>query len=159
MLVGVMISLIFMNDNRESRFRLRFVLITIILATVPCYCTGLALVRFAGGPKPAPPTSTPLWVQPATLTAEAATALVPSFTPIFVTATFYTPPAPSWTPTDTNTPPPATLTPTPTTTPSPTPYPSDTPTPTPSETLPPTVTFTSTQPPYPVPADTALPPP
>ena len=153
-----------MNDNRESHLRIRFVLITIILVTLPCYCTGLALVRFAGGPQPEQPTSTPLWVQPATQTAEAALTLIPSFTPFFITPT---PVTPTPTPAETLTP---TLPPsvTPTISPTAIPLPSDTPSATPpptetflpTETLPPTVTFTPspTFPAYPVPTDIILTP-
>jgi hypothetical protein len=144
-----------MNDNRDSRLRNRFVLITVILVTLPCYCTGLALVRFSSKPPAELPTSTPLWVQPATETAAAATQLVPSFTPYFATATLATETlSPTETPTATETVIPTaseTLTPTPSQ-PS---FPSDTPTPT--ETLPPTVTEIPTGLPYPLPSGTAAP--
>ena len=144
-----------MNDTRESRLRIRFVLLTIFLATLPCYCTGLALVQITGKPPRAQPTSTPLWVQPATETAAAATALIPSFTPFYVTAAPPTLPTLSITTGPTATmalPPTATQMPTVTETlyPSDTPFskPTDTPFPLPSETLPPTVTETPGEPPY-----------
>lgn len=146
-----------MNDTRESRLRVRFVLVTVILATLPCYCIGIALARYGGRPKVVL-TSTPLWVDSATQAAETATALIPSFTPIFVTATLPIPVTPTLTrtATPTNTPLPFTATPTPTDTSTPTLFPSDTPTVT--ETLPPTVTFTPTPIPYPLLIDTVPPP-
>lgn len=137
-----------MNDTRDSRLRIRFVLITIILATLPCYCTGWGLVRISGARRMEQrPTSTPLWAQAATQTSAAVTALQPSFTPIYVTATPPTPGLPSWTPTVEPSP---TQTPTPTLTNTVTPtvqsFPTDT-QPPPTETLPPTVTDTPTEPP------------
>jgi hypothetical protein len=33
----------------EVRFRLRFLFIALTLATLPCYCLGLAMVRLARG--------------------------------------------------------------------------------------------------------------
>lgn len=133
-----------MNNTANSRFRIRFILLVIILATIPCYCSGLLLVRTAGTTQESP-TSTPLWAQPATQTAAAGTALIPSFTPIFVTATPASPTSvqtfPTWTRPPTSTP---THTPTPSQPPLPTVQPSFTPTATLTETLPPTVTLTAT---------------
>lgn len=149
-----------MNDTRESRLRIRFVLLTILLATLPCYCTGIALVQIGGQPPRTQPTSTPLWAQPATETAAAATALIPSFTPFYVTATPPTPATPTLerttSPTNTYALPPTVTTAPPTATE--TLRPSDTPFPTPSETLPPTVTETPSQPPY-LPPTEPIPPP
>jgi len=44
--------------RQEQRFRLRIIFVVIILATLPCYCSGLLLVRLRNGLS-AQPTETP----------------------------------------------------------------------------------------------------
>ncbi len=71
--------------RQEQRFRLRIIFVVIILATLPCYCSGLLLVRLARGgsaqptetPSPSPswtplPSVTPIptWTSPVDLLAD-----------------------------------------------------------------------------------------
>ncbi|NLG70947.1 MAG: hypothetical protein GX495_02725, partial [Chloroflexi bacterium] len=82
-----------MSLDPETRFRIRYILVAIILATLPCYCAGLFLVNQVQ--------------QRAALPDQTAT---PTFT---LTATFTVTPSPSLAPTLTETPTPtltATLT-------------------------------------------------
>ena len=56
-----------MGKTSASRLRLRFILIAIILASIPCYCAGLAMVRIARR-RAALPTFTPTSTATASLT-------------------------------------------------------------------------------------------
>ncbi len=154
-----------MNLPPDNRFRIRYILIAIILATLPCYCAGLFMVNqartIAARPtatitltpsQPPSPTQTgtlpPTASNTPTLAATTATQ-TPSQTPsptgtatTTPTATETPTPSPSPSPTDTTVPPsdtpvPPTDTPTPTATDTPIP-PTDTEIP-PTQTLPPTV--------------------
>jgi hypothetical protein len=139
-----------MNNNPDSRFRIRFFLLALILATIPCYCSGLALVQLVDQ-EVTRSTPTPPWLTTQMLTALAAS---PTASPTL----FIPSPFPTSTPTLTavNTPTAtATLVPIPTNTPVPSP------TVTPTWTLPPIVvpTDTATSFPYPFPTETqAIPP-
>lgn len=137
-----------MNNNPDSRFRIRFFLIALILVTIPCYCSGLALVQLVDR-EVVRNTPTPPWLTTQMLTAQAAT---PSATPtLFIPSPFPT----------------STVTPIPSSTPSasPTliPLPTDTPVPTATatatQTLPPIVIPSDTPIPYPFPSETPIVPP
>ena len=112
--------------EKEQRYRLRVILALILLATLPCYCTGYLLVRVEEGlaSRPSatpslPPTSTqipsatalPSWTPVSSLTN---TPITPTATPSLTPTVFHT-----WTPSSTP-PPSATATPTNTEIPSPT---------------------------------------
>lgn len=136
-----------MNDTSDSRLRIRFVLIAIILATFPCYCAGLALVQLAGQGTPTPAaTYTPAWMKPVTPTLPLL--VFPTSTPPLLPPTLTLPP--TGTPTSTSTP---TSTPTWTPTPTDTPLPTFTlppiPTQPPVDTLPPYPIFSTETPPSP----------
>lgn len=131
-----------MDHVQTKRIRLRYILIIITLATLPCYCAGLIAVRAAGDRTPTPtPTETPTVTPSPTIT--------PSPTDIpTITMTI----TPTDTPTHTET-----ASPTPTETASPT----ATETPTPTETTPALPTATETEPavdtPVPTPTETPTP--
>lgn len=131
-----------MSMNPDSRFRIRFTLFAVILATLPCYCAGLVMVRLAQRPAAIPTT------EPAPTQSEAV--VLPSDTPAPVLPSPTNPPTAE---------PAATVTVTPT--PSPEPTWTETPTLEPTETLepptntalPPTETPTPTEEPAPDPTD------
>jgi hypothetical protein len=114
--------------------RIRIILIAIILATVPCYCSGLIIMMInpqTGTPTPTVETITPTHYDSPTSTPP--TLIYFSSPTITRTATITQTPAPS-----------KTYAMPPTLTPSRTTVPSDTPTLEPSFTLPPTMTDTLT---------------
>ena len=84
-----------MGMDPDSRFRTRFVLIAIILATLPCYCAGLVVVRVARNQSPRTPTPTatisPTWTMTSVFTP------TPSQTPLPMPTN--TPETPTSTPT------------------------------------------------------------
>lgn len=134
--------------NREQHLRLRILFMGIILATLPCYCLGWAIVRVADIQASVPTataTQTATWTATPTYTLAPSQTLPPSFTPapptetptITLTPTIFYTWTPSPTPSPTRTSPPPTPTPTPSHTPPPPPPP-------PTEPLPPTPTFTET---------------
>src|SRR5512137_310684 len=98
-----------MTSDPFARSRLRKVLVVVILATIPCYCTGLVAVLLAPGNlirSPGTPTPSLTWTPLVTLTPTINFTTLP-----FVTITI------SPTPTTTTT---GTVTPTPTITQTPT---------------------------------------
>jgi len=132
-----------MNFTSDGRLRVRYILITIILATLPCYCIGLVLVGTAGTREDQitnTPSTSPTRTATISLTVPPTRTLHPTVSKTLQTSTLT--PTGTATPTssptatfsDTST---ATATPTLTETPVP---PTDTPTP--SETLIPTDTAT-----------------
>jgi hypothetical protein len=58
-----------MSLGQETRFRIRTLLITLTLATVPCYCAGFFLVERAnwGAPPPTPTVTLPATRTPLSL--------------------------------------------------------------------------------------------
>ena len=117
-----------MLSDPDARLRLRYTLILIIVATLPCYCLGLILVGFAnqGGKEKPTATITPF---PSFTPLPSATIFptftrFPTFTPTATVPTGTPPPSPTptLTPTVTETP---TITPTPTATPTSTATPTD----------------------------------
>jgi hypothetical protein len=138
------------NRPNFGRQRIYYFLLAIILATIPCYCAGLAAIQRAPGtpsptiepsPTEAPPTvtataepPTPTHTQGAT---ETPTATSTGFVPFTAT--------PSYTPRPSDTPSPTgTHSPTPSETPMPSPTRSATPTRTPTHTASPTSTASDT---------------
>ncbi len=114
-----------MDTTTDPTKRPRLILISIILATLPCYLLGFVALGLAPtSPIPTPIPSATFFLQPAT-----------------ITPTLYAPETPTSSPTLEI----ITATPTFTTTPSPTPFLPATPTQTASPTLTPTETFTPTQ--------------
>ena len=134
-----------MNFTSDGRLRVRYILITVILATLPCYCVGLVLVGTAGTRENQithTPSTSPTRVTTISLTVPPTRTLNPTVSKTLQTYTL-TPtgtvtPTSSPTVTFTGT---STSTATPTLTETPIP-PSDTPTP--SETLMPIDTATPT---------------
>lgn len=138
------------NRPQFGRHRIYYFLVAIILATIPCYCAGLAAVQRAPGtpsptlepsPTEAPPTATPTEVPPSDTPTEGPTETVTPTSTGFVPFTA----TPSYTPRPSDTPSPTqTDSPTPSETPVPSPTRSATPTRTPTPPPPPTSTATST---------------
>ncbi|MBE0411142.1 MAG: hypothetical protein IBX69_15580, partial [Anaerolineales bacterium] len=73
-----------MHRDPAKRTRLRYILIAITLATLPCYCVGLIAVRAAGERTPIPTsTETPTVTSTPTITASPTdtTTITPTLTP------------------------------------------------------------------------------
>lgn len=117
-----------MQAADAKKKRIRTILIAIIIATIPCYCLGLALLRIAGDASKPTPTALPTQPPP-TAVVEVATPTFTEVPPPTMTPLPVIVPTETWTPTMTFTllvPP--TRTPLPETpTPEPTLVPTDTP--------------------------------
>jgi hypothetical protein len=137
LLAGVIMG--FLTFTMNSRVRIRYILVIIILATLPCYCAGLLVVQLVNR-SPVQPTPAP--TAPAFLTATWTLFALPTFslTPTFTLATLTPTFTGSVTPTLT-----PFFTPTSTQTLTLTSVPTDTPYPTPTDTLTPTLTETPTE--------------